>query len=412
MKYLLSIVIPTRNRQEYALASIIQITGVMDARVQVVVTDNSDEPTLREMIVAHQWGARVKYSYVKERIPGVDNYARGIEQSDGEYVCCIGDDDGVLRQIVDIVAWASKNGIAAIKPGVQASYIWPGATAAFPTGCLNLEHVDATCFYVNPEKELDGFLKTGCIDFPSALLVKAYHGIVRKDIFERIKQKTGRYCGGLSPDIYLSVSLSLVTDRVLGLHVPLTIFGACRQSTTGDSLNKVNIGKLEDAPHFVGQPYTWSNRVPHFYCGMNIWADSAMHALTDMKAEDKLALYSIEELTCYCLLNYPQFQKEIRANFEENHCSEEELKKLLRQRKPAHLKNKLKAALRRNKVIAGVYRGLKARYQEKTNSGVFTRPGVADIVQAEEIVSNSVDKTITELLSNMNETTGGISGGK
>ena len=44
--YLLSIVVPTRNRQKFCLEAVKQILSVTDERVQIVVTDNSDENTL------------------------------------------------------------------------------------------------------------------------------------------------------------------------------------------------------------------------------------------------------------------------------------------------------------------------------------------------------------------------------
>ena len=119
---LLSIVVPTRNRQFYAVQTIKQILKVTDKCVQIVVSDNSDDDRLR-MLVKNLDDQRVKYEYIAERIPGVDNYANGISMSDGEYVCCIGDDDGVLREIVDLAQWASENNVKAIKPGVQAAYI-------------------------------------------------------------------------------------------------------------------------------------------------------------------------------------------------------------------------------------------------------------------------------------------------
>ena len=125
MQYLLSIVIPTRNRQKYALQSVQQIYDVTDDAVQIVVQDNSDDNSLSAMLEKQAFGPRVKYTYIATRIPGVDNYAGGIAQSDGEYICCIGDDDGVLRDITKVTAWAKANNVAAIKLGVQASYSGP-----------------------------------------------------------------------------------------------------------------------------------------------------------------------------------------------------------------------------------------------------------------------------------------------
>ena len=410
MQYLLSIVIPTRNRQKYALQSVQQIYDVTDDAVQIVVQDNSDDNSLSAMLEKQAFGPRVKYTYIATRIPGVDNYAGGIAQSDGEYICCIGDDDGVLRDITKVTAWAKANNVAAIKLGVQASYFWPGTMPSFPEGCLNLEDTDASHFYANPQKELVSFLKTGCLDFPNALLVKAYHGIVRKDMFDKIYAKTGRYCGGLSPDIYLSTSLSLDTESLLCVNFPLTIFGACKQSTTGDSVNKVNVSKLELAPHFIGQPYTWSDKVPDYYCGMNIWADSAMHALDDMGAGDIKKDFSVEKLTCMCLLSHRAYKKEIMENFRRNGCEKRVLRKELLHTYPSFLKNQIKALFREIKPVAKIYRAIRDRRQAQVNEKVFTMAGIADIKTAEEIIAAAVKPSVRQFLEDVTKTKGGADG--
>ncbi len=405
--YLLSIVIPTRNRQYYALQSVKQIYNVTDDRVQIVIRDNSDDDSLKAMLDNEHFNSRVKYDYIEKRIPGVDNYAGGIAASDGEYICCIGDDDGVLRCIVDLVEWAKKNQIPVIKPGVQASYIWPGTSTEFPTGCLTLQSCDSSSFTVNPQQELIGFLESGCLDLPNALLVKAYHGIVRKDMFDYIYNKTGRYCGGLSPDIYLSISLSLNISSLLCINMPMTIFGACRQSTTGDSINKTNVSKLEDAPHFIGQPYTWSDKVPRFYCGTNIWADSAMHALDEMGAEDYKKRYSIVKLTAECLLCYPEYKTEIMENFNRNNCDMDELKAELKRSRPAYTKRRIKDFLRRRKFIAALYRKLRDAKKSNTSGSVLMKQGIENIIQAEEIINELVQPELSAFLDNTDKSVGG-----
>lgn len=407
MEYLLSVVIPTRNRQIYALQSVQQIYAVTEESVQIVLQDNSDDDSLAAMLEKENFGPRVKYTYIATRIPGVDNYAGGIAASDGEYVCCIGDDDGVLRGIVDVVKWAKENGVAAIKPGVQASYFWPGTMPSFPEGCLNLEYTDANHCYVNPQKELIALLEMGCCVFPDAKLVKAYHGIVRKDMFDRIYEKTGRYCGGLSPDIYLSTSLSLDTESLLCLNFPLTIFGACKQSTTGDAVNKVNVSKLELAPHFIGQPYTWSEKVPAYYCGHNIWADSAMHALDDMGAAEMKKHFSVLKLGRVCYLNHPAYRKEIIANVHRNGHTKKELRQQVRQIYPAFVKKRIKETVRGVKPVAKLYRAIRDKRQAQMDERVFTKAGVTDIKIAEEIITATVAPSIRQFLKNMKGDTNG-----
>ncbi len=395
MDYLLSVVIPTRNRQEYAIKSVKQCLSVTDSRVQIIVSDNSDDNSLQPEIEALN-ESRVKYQFIDKRIPGVDNYANGIAMCEGEYICCIGDDDGIITSITDITEWAKENNIPAIKPGVHAGYIWPNVVEYYKNGCLSLNEVSATYYHVDVKKELVKFLHTGCDDLPNAQLPKAYHGIIRKDLFDKIKEKTGRYCGGLSPDIYLSISLSLLLDDLLCIDIPLTIFGACKASTTGDSLNKINKGKLEDAPHFVGQPYVWSSKVPRFYCGSNIWADSALHALEEMGADDMMDEFSVEQLSCYGLLAQKLYREEIMENFEKNGGDKKLLKQLIRKEYPAHILRTLKAKFRTNKLVFGTYKILRSLYQK--DSKAFSRPDVMDIAQAERIVTDTIGAEVAKLI--------------
>ena len=49
VEYLLSIVVPTRNRQFYAIQTIKQILSIADKSIQVVVSDNSDDNSLKEI---------------------------------------------------------------------------------------------------------------------------------------------------------------------------------------------------------------------------------------------------------------------------------------------------------------------------------------------------------------------------
>lgn len=398
MGYLLSIVIPTRNRQYYALESVKQILSVTDDRVQIIISDNSDNNSLETAILELR-SSRIKYQFISKRIPGVDNYANGIALSDGRYICCIGDDDGVLRNITEIVEWADVNDIKAIKTGVQATYIWPNASPVYKTGCLSMAGANTSVKYVDTKPQLDAFIRSGCLDLTNATLPKAYHGIVRRDMFDIIKERTGRYCGGLSPDIYLCVSLSLIIDRFACLDVPVTIFGACKASTTADSLNKINVSKLEEAPHFVGQEYTWSNKVPRFYCGFNIWADSALHALEDMNATDLLDAYPVEPVTAVCMLRCPEYNCETEENFANNNGDKSKLQAVFEQKQKAYKHEQRLDFLRRRKLFFATYKMLRTFVQRLRKSQEYVMQDVFDISAAEKIVSTSLAGTNKQLLS-------------
>jgi len=319
MEYLLSIIIPTRNRQQYALAATKQAYSVTDERVQIVVSDNSDDDSLSKDIGAQNFTERVKYKYIPKRIPGVDNYISGISMSDGEYLCNIGDDDGIMRYIADVVEWARINNIEAITPSINSQYFWPGVFEEYPNGKLDVYAVKKDYLEIKSPKEgLIEVLKNGGAEFYKFEVAKMYHGIVKKEYFDKIKQITGKYCGGLVPDVYLSTAFSLIIEKVLFIGLPLTIPGVCASSESGRTANKKDYGELKDFSYWCGQEYKWSSKVPYFYSSYTIWADSLMHALEDMGHYEKADLFDLKSFTVACLKLYPEYSDLLKKFYYQN----------------------------------------------------------------------------------------------
>lgn len=316
--YLLSILIPTRNRQKYAAACVEQIYHVTDDRTQIVIQDNSDNNSLETVIGNKQYECRVLYNYTKERLTIVDNYSMAIKMSSGEYICAIGDDDGVIRNILDIVEYAKSNGIDAIKPGMQAIYYWPGVMEKYSGGSVLIKKFSEGFHFVKPIISLKKLVQNGFQGYMNMDIVKAYHGIVARSCYEKIKEKTGFYCGGLSPDMYFSVALSTVVEKLLCVNVPFTISGICKDSYSGNSIKRKNVGSLDKDPHFIGQAYSWSDKVPPFFCGETTWADTGIHALIDMKEEKILEDFGYENLAAYCLKKSFKHRKTIIDSMRKN----------------------------------------------------------------------------------------------
>ncbi|WHZ02847.1 glycosyltransferase family A protein [Neobacillus sp. YX16] len=311
-EFLLSIVIPTKNRERYAKATIEQILNINDDRIQVVVQDNSDSCLLPGLLVKYNDDNRLKYVYKKGTISFVENFDLAISNADGEYLCIIGDDDGIVPQIVDVVLWAKNNNVDAIKPELNAIYFWPNSEALrnkVDDGYLSISRITTKAKICNPYYEVEKLLNQGAQRYLSLDLVKLYHGVVRRDCLEKIKDITGKYFGGLSPDIYISVALSLSVEKMIKLDFPLTISGICNKSGSSDSATGRHTGNLEDAPHFRGHgTYVWSENVPEFYSVDTIWADSALAAIKDLNRFDLLEKFNVEFLAINCIIKYPQFK--------------------------------------------------------------------------------------------------------
>lgn len=135
MNPLLSIVIPTRNRQVYCLAAVQQIVKLNLPSVEIVVQDNSDNDYLSYSLNTPQMNAvHVRYTYEPGELSFVDNFSHGIENSCGEYVCMIGDDDGVLPSIHEVADYASRNNLDAVIPALNSVYFWPNNQRVIKTG--------------------------------------------------------------------------------------------------------------------------------------------------------------------------------------------------------------------------------------------------------------------------------------
>lgn len=320
-KFIISIVIPTKNRQEYAIKTVKQVLLSPEPDIQVVIQDNSDDNKLERMLEPLMYDKRLKYNYCPGVLSFVDNFGIAVSHSDGEYICMIGDDDGINHEIVEISRWAKDNNIDAIKPAVNTVYVWPdtGIIAndkKANSGYMTLRKVSSQTKFVETKPELIKLLRNGCQKYLNLELVKLYHGIVRRTKIELVKKETGKYFGGLSPDIYGAVSLSIAISKVLCIDYPLTISGICKKSGSADSATGKHTGKYEDAPHLKGHSnYKWAPEVPKFYSVETIWADSSLAAIKDMKHQNMLKEYKEESLVAYCIYRHGEYSSLVKDHY-------------------------------------------------------------------------------------------------
>lgn len=320
-QYLVSIIVPTKNRAKYALKTAEQVLSIKDDNIQLVIQDNSDDRKLENMMSHLIEDKRLKYNYCPKLLSFVDNFGVAVSLADGEYICIIGDDDGINPEIVELAEWARTNNVKAIKPEVQAVYFWPDAieksnSTSTNEGYLNISKISGNIRMVDTSLELNKLLKNGCQRYLSFDLVKLYHGLVKKDCMDEILKMTGRYFGGLSPDIYSAVALSVIIPKVICIDYPITISGICKKSGSADSATGRHTGELKDAPHFAGHNnYKWAEHVPPFYSVETIWADSSLAALQDTKQTQLLDKFRLEYLSVLCINKHPQYKSLIFNHF-------------------------------------------------------------------------------------------------
>ena len=320
--FLLSIIIPTKNREKYAVKVVEQILQMHDENIQVVIQDNSDTDNLSSLLNIYKNDIRLKYNYSSGILSFIENFNKAIEMADGEYLCLIGDDDGILPQMIEVVKWAQKNSIDAIKPSLSVVYFWPNSEilkGCKDDGYLVINKISQTIKIIDPYMQVEKLMEQGAQRYLDLSMVKLYHGIVRRNCLNEIKNITGKFIGGLTPDIYISVALSVTINCLVELDFPLTISGICNKSGSADSVTGRHTGLLEEAPHLKGhQNYYWSKLIPRFYSVETIWADSAISALNDLNQQNLVHKFNLLALSSNCLIKYPQFKNIILDNIYKN----------------------------------------------------------------------------------------------
>jgi len=314
----LSVVIPTKNRQKYCFAAVKQILSLQLDGIEIVVQDNSDENLLQKQIESFH-APNIRYNYTSEILSFVDNFSNALSMATGDYICMIGDDDGILPNILDVVMMAKEKGYDAVIPGLNAVYMWPSLQPIMKNGengylmVTQLSRKEKTVEDV--KNNLISLLKQGGQNYQQLNIPRLYHGIVSRNSLEKVYSATGKYFDGLTPDIYMATALCFTCKKVFKLYYPITVSGICPKSGSADSATGRHTGKLENAPHFRGHSkYEWEDRVPSIYSVESIWAETILHALKNFQQEPVSKYFSIEILDSICLNRYPQFREIILSH--------------------------------------------------------------------------------------------------
>ena len=239
---LLSIVIPTKNRQIYAVAAVESVLrlSARNVEIEVIVRDCSDNNSLCDLLKSKfSDDDRYHYIYDSSKPSMTENWDLAFSEARGHYVCGIGDDDAVLGNILDVVEYMDTNNIDCIRQPM-VNYFWPGSflnthnysKLVFPKAMLgSVWLVDTSSFY-DAKVEACGFGYTH--ELPNV-----YHAIIKTDILREHKAFCGHIFNGTSLDAYSSFAFTKYIKHIAVTDFPFSIHGACPTSNT-NRLNQKN----------------------------------------------------------------------------------------------------------------------------------------------------------------------------
>lgn len=284
---LLSVIIPTHNRQHFAALTVRKIVEEC-AETEVIVSDTSDDKTLPGMLDDLLAAGRITYVRQPKGLDVVRHFEAALRHAHGDYILFIGDDDCVGPEVETITRWAGDNGIDAVisyRNSFIANYYWPGVRSKYYgdryAGKLFLHRFSSKAWRIDPARTVHDALH----DLGRGLgaMPRAYHGLVARSLVDRVVARHGALFGGVSPDIYSAILIASEAKNAWCVDFPFCLPGGSAPSTSGSGAARSDTPRLWEHPHIRPfQNLEWDPLIPEFYSPYNVWAFSAK------KAVDKL----------------------------------------------------------------------------------------------------------------------------
>jgi hypothetical protein len=228
----LTICIPTRNRQRYAMDAVRHMLASKRDDFEILIGDNSDDAAPLAGFVAEINDSRLRLLAPEEKpLAMQDNWERMPQHARGEWISIIGDDDYLDPDLCEVLRLTTQRvpNADALTWG-RSYFVWPEARShreitRIPTGS-HLMHME--------KKDLmrKMFFWEDAKDRP-ACPFGIYHGALKKDLLERIRSAfSNRYFEHPNADYDSICKTVMMADMCIYWERPLSVFGACAASNT------------------------------------------------------------------------------------------------------------------------------------------------------------------------------------
>lgn len=312
---ILSIVVPTRNRHRY-LATLVQSLLRMQSRdFEIVVHDNSEDNAEWLRLCGSISDPRLRYVLDPAPMPITENCDRAVAHARGDFVCMLGDDDGVIESIIDLARWMKLRGLDAAMAPV-ATYLWPGVGSVLDAnssnGVLRLLRYSGTIEIVAESAALDFVLRSGGTrigDLPSV-----YQAVISKRALDALKSRAGTCFPGPSPDMASAVGLSAVVSSFARVDLPVVISGSCPVSGAAEGARHRHEGEIADRKFLSADTASqWPPQVPFFFSGATLWAATLVRALALTGRENLQSRIRLDRLFASCIVFNPKYRDRVMA---------------------------------------------------------------------------------------------------
>lgn len=284
MSYLLSVIIPTKERYKYLKECLATLVTIGSQDIEIIVQDNSaNNEDIKEYINKLNW-EHIKYYHSSLKLSQTENSDLALDKTTGEYVTYIGDDDTISIQMIDVVKWMKELRAEACSFPV-AIYYWNDVVFKFiKYPSLSFINKKISIFKVNSLNQLKSTIRMGGTTI--GIMPKVYHGIVSKNVLLKVRNITGSFFPGPSPDMANAVALSLCVKKHVYISLPLMVSGYSYKSAGGMGTRGSHKAKISEVAQLhINTEKLWENKIPKIWLGSTIWAESLAKSLKRMNSQ-------------------------------------------------------------------------------------------------------------------------------
>jgi len=289
MSYLLSIVVPIKNNYSCLKSIIDKVINMNRDETELVIQDNTK-----------------------------NNSEIGISNSTGRYLCILGADDNVSSKLLSVAKYLDQNNYESVVFH-KAAYNWPGMKfrAHKKLPALTIPNCGGEIIDINIQQELNDLLKSGMTSL--GRLPEPYHGIVKREVLEKVFKLTRSFVPGACPDMAMAVALSQVVKKHILIDSPITISGHSYNSAGGKGARGDHKGQLK-AMNFLPSSIeqTWPTQIPKIWTDVTIYADSAHSALIAMNEFDKFEKFNYAANYANLISFFPEYWNLVKPFIKKN----------------------------------------------------------------------------------------------
>ena len=305
-KPLLSVAVPTKDRYKYLKHLIKLIQSYNSDEWEIVVQDNTEDNTEIVEFLKELNYPGCKYFHEKGQLPMSTNSDKAILHSSGEFICFLGDDDGICPNAIEYCKLMKERGYDVLR-SAQVNYKWPDANSRRDERGGTVFYPDTTKqqAFFSSDQALADVIKRGFVN--RGELPTVYHGIVSRKALDLIYQKCNTFFPGQSPDISNGVAVSLVVKSFLKVDDIITVPGASKfHGGVTLGMNK-QYPQISDMVWFrPGAEELWDKRLPRIAVPSIIWAESSIETLKNMGRQDLVDTIDFETIyKHFVVYHYP-----------------------------------------------------------------------------------------------------------